>query len=411
MARRVRSTHLETKASRSKLEARNKPYWVPIGPGLHLGYRKGKLGGHWVRRIYLGDQRYDTETFAAADDRDDSDGATILTWWQAQEAARRLRDEFARPKTAALTIRAACAEYVDDLATRKSARAAKGAWGRLHKHLLPTLGDRLLAELTSAEFLRWRNGLVLKTGDDETIRKSRDSANRMAGIARAAFNHARAHHQQLTDDHAWRTVKNFAGAGESRKVVLNEDELQRLVDACGPGLRELVLAGAMTGCRLGELTNARARDFEADATLTVNGKTGRRTVHLAPDTVALMRRVASGKRADQYLFTTEAGGRWAESLHTRPFRAAVARAGLDPATTFYALRHTWISRALANGVPVKATADAAGTSIMMLQRFYAKFIPGDEKRYAVMAQPALRLEPVDRVVAIGSRARDAKRRA
>jgi integrase len=79
-------------------------------------------------------------------------------------------------------------------------------------------------------------------------------------------------------------------------------------------------------------------------------------------------------------------------LHTRPFAAAVDRAGLDPATVFYSLRHSWISRALAT-VPPQAVADHCGTSIAMLQRYYAKHFPGDQQRYAAMAAPALEITP------------------
>ena len=59
---------------------------------------------------------------------------------------------------------------------------------------------------------------------------------------------------------------------------------------------------------------------------------------------------------------------------------------------FYSLRHSYISRALGQGVPTKAVADHCGTSILMLQRFYAKFIPGDQQRYAAMAAPAITLD-------------------
>ena len=59
-------------------------------------------------------------------------------------------------------------------------------------------------------------------------------------------------------------MKAFKGVGEARKVILTDAELQRLIDACEPGLRELVLIGAWTGARLGELTGARVRDLDRD---------------------------------------------------------------------------------------------------------------------------------------------------
>jgi integrase len=87
------------------------------------------------------------------------------------------------------------------------------------------------------------------------------------------------------------------------------------------------------------------------------------------------------------------------SLHARPFTTAVAKAGLDPETVFYSLRHSYISHALVAGVPAKAVADHCGTSMAMLQRYYAKFIRGDMQRYAEMAAPTVHIgDPGAKVV-------------
>jgi integrase len=103
---------------------------------------------------------------------------------------------------------------------------------------------------------------MVRGGEDEdAIRRSRDTANRMLAMAKAAFNLA-FNTGRVTDDRAWRRVQAFKGVGEARKVILSDAELQRLVDACEPGLRELVLVGAWTGSRLGEITAARVRDLD-----------------------------------------------------------------------------------------------------------------------------------------------------
>ena len=54
MARRLRDSTLDSKDARKKLAPRGKPYYRAIGRGLHLGYRKGKDGGVWVVRRYVG---------------------------------------------------------------------------------------------------------------------------------------------------------------------------------------------------------------------------------------------------------------------------------------------------------------------------------------------------------------------
>ena len=62
MARTVRDAKLETRTARAALKPSGKPYWRAIDEGLHLGYRKGKTGGKWVARTYVGGQSYVVET-------------------------------------------------------------------------------------------------------------------------------------------------------------------------------------------------------------------------------------------------------------------------------------------------------------------------------------------------------------
>jgi integrase len=64
----------------------------------------------------------------------------------------------------------------------------------------------------------------------------------------------------------------------------------------------------------------------------------------------------------------------------------------DQRTTFYSLRHTYISGALKVGVPPKAVADHCGTSLAMIQKHYSKFIPEDRRRCAALAAASLRLD-------------------
>ena len=58
MARRIKDQTLDSRDARKKLKVRGKPFYKAIGKGLHLGYRKGKTGGVWVVRSYLGKQQY-----------------------------------------------------------------------------------------------------------------------------------------------------------------------------------------------------------------------------------------------------------------------------------------------------------------------------------------------------------------
>jgi integrase len=395
MARSVRS-RIETRSARLRLAPGKEPYWQQVEFGLSVGYHRPLKGGAgtWWGRVRL-EGAYRKEALATADDHQDADGETVLNWAQAQAAVRAwaARQTGAGPRTVADAVDS----YIADLRARRGDAAANDAEGRLKKHLLPFLGAKRVADLTEADIRAFRNRMV-KSGDEEAVRRSRDSANRVLRIAKAA----------LGRTGPWRDVETFSDVGEARKVFLTDAEQQRFVDACEPGLREFALLVAWTGARPGkELTEARVRDFDRDArTLSVKsnkghrGKLRQREIHLDDQALALVRQLASGKRPDQHLLTTAAGTPWTKSRHEWRVTAAVERAGLDPATTLYALRHSFISGALKKGVPVKAVADQCGTSIVMIQRYYAKFIPSDLAKYARKAAPKLRTDAEEKVVAL-----------
>jgi hypothetical protein len=89
MPRTLRDAALETRAARSRLKARGKPYYRALETGLHLGYRRPQTGsGKWLARHYIGDQAYELETLAIADDFSDADGVAVLSYRQAQAKAR-----------------------------------------------------------------------------------------------------------------------------------------------------------------------------------------------------------------------------------------------------------------------------------------------------------------------------------
>ncbi len=400
MAHSVRAP-IDMRTRRLRLEARKEPYWCTIERGLSVGYHRPVSGaGTWWVRVLVNPKptRYRSAALAHADDHTNANGETHLDWRQAQAAARTWAAK--RTGSGPLTVERACERYLEDLTARKGTSAASDAGGKIKKHVLPVLGPMLVNELNADGIRRWHAGMV-RSGDAveiESRRRSQDSANRVLTILKAALNSA-FRDGLVVDDRAWRRVSAFKGVGEARKVILGPDDLQRLLDACPDGLRELVAAGAMTGARLGELTGAQVRDLDLDArTLQVRGKTGSREVHLSDDALALCRRLASGKGPIDMLFTRAEGGPWTESLHKRPFSAAVAKASVDPDATFYALRHAYISNALKAGVPAKAVADHCGTSMRMIEANYAKFMPEDKARYAALAAPALRFEGNDTVV-------------
>ena len=90
MARRIRSADLETRTARLKLDVRKKPYTARIAPGIRLAYRRNQGGGVWSVLKADGAGGAWLQRFALADDHEESNGSTVLTFWEAAEIARKL---------------------------------------------------------------------------------------------------------------------------------------------------------------------------------------------------------------------------------------------------------------------------------------------------------------------------------
>ena len=91
MARTVRDSNLETRTARGKLKSSGQPYYRGLEPGLHLGYRKPRTGaGKWLARRNV-EGTYSYHPLGTADDYSDADGQIILSYKQAQDAARKVQ--------------------------------------------------------------------------------------------------------------------------------------------------------------------------------------------------------------------------------------------------------------------------------------------------------------------------------
>ena len=74
MPQHARAHQLENRTPRLKLPVAKKPYWVRIGDGVSLGYRRNQTVGAWVARIADGKSGYSTKGIGTANDFVEADG-------------------------------------------------------------------------------------------------------------------------------------------------------------------------------------------------------------------------------------------------------------------------------------------------------------------------------------------------
>jgi len=383
MAKRVRDADLENRTSRAKLKVRGKPYYKVIGPGLHVGYRKGKRAGMWVVRRYAGASTYVVETIAEADDYEDADGARILTFWQAQDQARKL---VASPKghSGPYKVKDAVSDYLVELEGRASCNDTKL---RLDAYALPVLGDKHVDKLTAETLRHWHRNLAktprrirtkkgaeqrtrdIDLSDPEIARSRKVSANRILALLKAALNHA-FHESKIASDVEWRRVKPFPKVNRSRAAYLTLAQCKRLINAADPEFRILVRAALETGARYGELGRLRVEDYNPDSgTLQIwLSKSGEsRHIILAEDGRAFFDQLTAGRDGGELMLRRE----WKPSEQQRPMRATCKRAKIDPPMGFHQLRHTWASHAVMGGMPLPVVARNLGhADTRMVEKHY-----------------------------------------
>src|SRR5882672_11862695 len=116
MARSIFSASLRNRTSRLKLLPRKKPYKTLLAPGVFLCYRRNTGPGTWsVEAGWL-------KRFALADDHEDANNASVLSFHQAQAKALKLVRGSEGDSDKPITVAEALDAFETDLAVRGNAK-------------------------------------------------------------------------------------------------------------------------------------------------------------------------------------------------------------------------------------------------------------------------------------------------
>jgi integrase len=376
MARRTRASRLETRTARLKLAIREKPYdFTPISPGIGLGYRRNHAAGTWVVRVADGKGGNWTKRVGLADDFEDADAEHVLTFWQAQDKARKLArgtDDAGRPATVGEAIDA----YERDLIARDGSVANAG---RIRKHLTPTLASKPVGLLRAVELAAWRDGLIADGMKSATV-------VRLSKATKAALNLAARRDRRITNRNEWRDglsgiAENYASRNLQR---LDDDQVRAVVAAAyevDHSFGAYIETAAITGARLSQIARLVVADLLFDPPrlnmpCSHKGRGRKPSKRAVPITAALADKLKSNRPADAPLLLRSDGQPWQSRQagdHEELYRKAAERAGVG-GTTVYALRHSAVIRALLKNIPVRVVAASVDSSVGQVERTYSAFI-------------------------------------
>lgn len=395
MARTVRDARIESPTARLKLAARHEPYWRTIDEGMHLGYRKGKRKGSWLARFRSEGGGYLKTVLGMADDVLDADGASVLTFSQAQDMARIWFADQASLETGSGTrqggyrVRDAMEDYRSWFAIHR--RGLSQLNYVIDGHIIPELGNLDANKLTPARIRTFHENVAstparLRTrpGEDQRyreapqneddLRRRKASANKILNMLKAALNRAYDEGKIARDD-SWRRVKPFREVNVPRVRYLNEEECRKLITACQPEFAPLVRAAILTGCRYGELCRLTAGDLNNDAVRlwvgsSKNGK-GRHVV-LTDEAMTFFNAVVMDKLETDLMFARKNGEAWGRSHQHRRLVEACKTAEIEPVISFHILRHTHASHLTMNDAPLAVIVRQLGHSdTRMAEKHYA----------------------------------------
>jgi integrase len=378
MARRIRSSKLETRTARLKLPIRKKALFVTISPGVAVGYRRCKGPGRWCVRCADGHGGSWEKSFSIGDDFEQADGEHVLTYWQACDRARALARGTDAGAGRPATLGEALDSYTDDLRARS---ADPGNASRARGHLTPALLAKPVSLLTARELRRWRDTLVAKGLTAATT-------NRTAKMVRAACNLAAKDDPRIGNRDAWRTaLAALPDAHNPRDALLTDDQVRTLIAAAwalDPSVGLLVEVLAVTGARVSQVARLRIGDLQdrdARVLMPTSAKgSGRKRVQRVPlpipaSLTAKLKKAAGKRPASEALLTQGDGRPWHSdpSDHLEPFAEVAAKAGLAGVTSYH-LRHSSIVRALLANLPIRTVAANHDTSVNEIERTYSKHI-------------------------------------
>lgn len=353
---------LKSKTSRDKLKPRREPYWQRVEVGLFVGYRRLEAGtGTWIarRRADGGGQQY--RALGTVDSLDEA--VKLAKLWGTGI------DSGASHK--AVTVEQACRAYAAHQTTHKGKASAADAEGRFTRLVYgKPLGAVALDKLRTTQVKDWLDATLDHDGDEDDLRRSKDSANRNLNALKAALNHA-LRGRLVATDAGWKTVTPYPKAGKRRERFLDLTDRTALLSHCADDLRALVTGLLLTGARPGEIAHATAGDLDVSAgTLRLSGKTGPRVATLSSQALAFFKAQARGKLPSAPLLTDAYGNRWNKDSWKKPFKDAVRAAQLPADVVLYTIRHAAISELIAGGMDAFLVAKLSGTSTAMIDRHY-----------------------------------------
>jgi integrase len=206
---------------------------------------------------------------------------------------------------------------------------------------------------------------------------------------KAMFNYAI--QWQLLDKNPSMGVKRFS-TPQKERLAFTETEIQKILNTLPEGdLKNIVIVGLTTGCRIDEILNLQWRDVDLTEQIliiqnkpTFKTKTGKMRYIPISDKLSELLTSIYGKEPfkaqEQYIFRNFHGIRYNKDYISRQFKKHLKKINLPDKYHFHCLRHTFITQLARKGVNIYDIKQLAGHSDIKTTELYMHSITDDLRK-------------------------------
>ena len=171
---------------------------------------------------------------------------------------------------------------------------------------------------------------------------------------------------------------------EGRTVFFTQEQVEDLVSAAGQDLGDIILFGAYTGMRSGEVLKLKPEDIDLTNNLIMVGGT-KSTVTKGRNfrVVPISGRIHSmiERRMHKSLLF---GEDWYKDLICRHFRSLLTECGYSRLYSYHVLRHSFATWCNTKGVPIRTIQELLGHACIETTEHYVK-VTSEAKSQAILA--------------------------
>lgn len=159
-------------------------------------------------------------------------------------------------------------------------------------------------------------------------------------------------------------------------VILSRNEISTLLHALKNMKHKLLLALTYgSGLRVSEAVKLIMRDIDLERGVihVRGGKGNRERLTIFPEKLMMdFQKLFLCKKADEYVFESERGGRLTERTAQKIFEQAKKRAGIEKPATFHSLRHSFATHLLENGTDIRFIQELLGHRNVTTTQIYTR---------------------------------------